>query len=430
MGFCPRKVPLKKSVFVFCIGALLLTGLSGCGNGLDDIKYTAKMMLKRHVDTAKLDTGLPIIKINTHNRRAITSKEQYVSADIEIIDPRNSANNVKTTVEIRGRGNSTWSPVALKKPYRLKFFEKISLFGHEKAKSWVLLANNQDPTLILNSTAFELGSRLGVPFTPHYTHVELILNGSYGGSYVVTEQVQVGRGRVDIDEHTGFLVEFDAHYDEDPKFRTPMWNFPIMIKSPEDLTDDSGYDFVKTAIHELEAALFADSFPDNNYRDLIDLDVFVDFIMIHEVTKNSDFPVGNSMYFYRDGKENSKIAAGPLWDFDAGFDYINTSGVYFQDAAGRFFSHDGDGKVLFSRFFEDPYFREKYKERWNQHYHEIAGIETFIDQMGTLLEKSRQVEHYVWWWKKGDPKEEIERMKAWWRDRVQYLHEEINKSAE
>jgi hypothetical protein len=46
------------------------------------------------------------------------------------------------------------------------------------------------------------------------------------------------------------------------------------------------------------------------------------------------------------------------------------------------------------------------------------------------LEKSRHIEHYVWWWKKGDPKEEIERMKAWWRDRVQYLHAEINKSAE
>jgi spore coat protein CotH len=416
---------LKKIVFAFGIGVLLLTGLSGCIN-LDDIKYTVKMVLKKHVDTAKLDTGLPIIKINTHNRRAITSKTQYTTADIEIVDPNDRGNNLKTTVEIRGRGNSTWDPFVLKKPYRLKFAEKISLFGYEKAKSWVLLANNQDPTLILNSTAFELGNRLGVPFTPHYTHVELILNGSYGGSYVVTEQVQPGRGRVDIDENTGFLVEFDGHYDEDPKFRTPILGLPMMIKSPENLADDSGYDFVKTAINELEAALFADSFPNNNYLDLIDPDVFIDFILIQEITRNRDFPLGLSIFLYRDGKKNSKIKLGPLWDFDAAFDHVIESGIYFQDATGRFFSQDGNGTIFFNRFFEDPYFKEKYRERWNQHYQDILGMETFIAHMGSLLEKSRQVEHYVWWWKKTDPKEEIERMKTWWKNRVNYLNTEIN----
>ncbi|MDR0689957.1 MAG: CotH kinase family protein [Spirochaetaceae bacterium] len=416
---------MKKFFFVFGISLLLLTGLSGCIN-LDDLKYTVKMVLKRHIDPAKLDTGLPIIKINTHNRRAITSKKDYVTADIEIVDPNNRDNNLKTTVEIRGRGNSSWSPVVLKKPYRLKFPKKISLFGYEKAKSWVLLANNQESTLILDSTAFELGNRLGVPFTPHYTHVELILNGSYGGSYVVTEQIQVGRGRVDIDENTGFLVEFDAHYDEDPKFRTSILELPIMIKSPEDLADDSGYDFVKTAINELEAALFADSFPNNNYRDLIDLDVFIDYIIIQETTRNRDFSNGLSIYLYRDGKKDSKIKLGPLWDFDSGFDHIIKSGIYFQDATGRFFSQDGSGKLFFSRFFEDPCFREKYQERWNQHYQDILGMEDFIDHMGSLLEKSRQVERYVWWWIKDNPQEQTERMKSWWRDRVNYLNTEIN----
>ncbi|MDR1353523.1 MAG: CotH kinase family protein, partial [Treponema sp.] len=60
---------------------------------------------------------------------------------------------------MRGRGNSTWK--ANKKPYRIRFREKTSLFGYEKARSWVLLAKNQDTTLILNTTAFELGRRIG-----------------------------------------------------------------------------------------------------------------------------------------------------------------------------------------------------------------------------------------------------------------------------
>jgi spore coat protein CotH len=418
-------VLLKKSGFVLGIGLLLLTLLSACT--IDDLKYTVKMVIQRHIDPEKLDTGLPVIKINTHNRRAITSKEQYTTADIEIVDPRNSGNNLKTTGEIRGRGNSTWSPTVLKKPYRLKFFKKTSLFGYEKAKSWVLLANDQDPTLILNSTAFELGRRFGLPFTPHYTHAELILNGRYSGSYVVTEQIQVGRGRVDIDEDEGFLVELDGHYDEEPKFKTPVLGLPVMIKHPEDLTDDSGYDLVKTAIHEFEAALFADDFPDNRYRDLIDMDTFIDFILINELTRNEDIQIPNSVYMYRNGGEDARIGAGPLWDFDVGFGWTPK---YFNDVTGMYgdtMFREGPGQKFFARFFEDPYFRTKYKERWNQRYQDIAGMETFIDQMAALLEKSWQAEHYVWWWRKPDPREEIERMKNWWSGRTSYLHTAINK---
>jgi hypothetical protein len=33
----------------------------------------------------------------------------------------------------------------------------------------------------------------------------------------------------------------------------------------------------------------------------------------------------------------------------------------------------------------------------------------------------------VWWWKKGNYKEEIERLKDWWRRRIAYLNTEINK---
>jgi hypothetical protein len=413
----------------FCFLAALVVGFFGWDNIMDDIKYTAKMMLRGHADPAKLNTGLPIIKINTHNRRAVTSKEHYIDADIEIIDPNNSANNLpKTGVEIRGRGNSTWE--ANKKPYRIRFLEKTSLFGYEKARSWVLLANNQDTTLILNTTAFELGKRIGFPFANHCTHVELILNGSYSGSYVVTEQIQVGRGRVEIENDGSFLVKLDAHYDEDPKFLTTILKMPVMIKHPEDLADDSGYDFVKTAINELEAALFSDTFPNNDYRELIDMGNFIDFIIINEITRNIDLQFPHSVYLYRDGGDDTRIKPGPLWDFDVGFDYDNKGGVYFNDAGGMFCNtmfRDGPGKVFFNRFFEDPYFRARYKERWDRHYADFAGMESFIDQTAAKLEKSRLTDRKVWWWKKGDPQGEIERLKDWWRRRIEYLNTEINK---
>jgi spore coat protein CotH len=410
---------------VLCIAALLAAGLSGRFN-MDGIKYTAKTILRGRVDPEKLDTGLPVIKINTHNGRAVTGKETYITADIEINDPDNSRNNLKSGVEIRGRGNSTWN--APKKPYRLKFFEKTPLFGYEKAKIWVLLANYQDPTLMLNSVAFELGRIFGLPFTPHYTHVELILNGRYEGSYVVTEQTQTGRGRVDIHDN-GFLVELDSYYDEEPKFLTDILELPVMIKHPEDLTEDSGYDFVRDALNELEAALFAGTFPDSGYRDVLDMDTWIDYIMINEITRNPDLQLPHSVYLYRDGGESSGIGAGPLWDFDYGFDYDGTS-AYFNDVTGMYYNtvlREGSGGKFFSRFFEDPCFRIKYKERWNEKYSDIAGMETFIDEMAGLLEKSVQANAKIQWWNKVDYPKEIERLKTWWRNRIEYLDTEINK---
>jgi hypothetical protein len=345
--------------------------------------------------------------------------------DIQIIDPANSGNNLDLTSSneevqgIRGRGNTTWA-LHPKKPYRLKFDEKQSLFGLKKAKSWVLLANYQDPTLLMNTIAFELGDSFGLPFTNHYIHVELVLNGVYEGSYVLTEQVQVGKGRVDIDEDDGFLVELDAYYDEEPKFKTNLYNLSVMIKSPEDLTDPAGYDFVKTAINGLEAAMKADTFPESGYRDLIDMDTFVDFLLINEIVGNPELYSPASTYMYKD-KDNAKISMGPLWDFDVAFG-CSSLHVYFNASNPRSIWH-----AFFRRFYDDPVFLEKYKEHWNNNYSKIIAILSFIDEMAAKLDKSQQANYRVWQWSDGlNYQREIAKMKAWLNQRIAYLNEEIN----
>jgi spore coat protein CotH len=394
----------------------------------------AKTILKGHVDPGALDTGLPVITITTRGGLPVTSKEVYLDGEIEIRDPHTEEYNLKAPVQIRGRGNSSWPPP--KKPYRLKFPRKTALLGYEKAKSWVLLANYRDTTLLLNCIASELGRRFGLPFTPHYTHVELVMNGSYEGSYVLTGHIQTGKGRVDIDEDGGFLAELDTRYDEEPRFRTPLLDLPVMIKHPEDL-EDSGYDFVKKALFDLEEALFSDTFPDR-YRDLIDLDTFVDYIMINEITRNADIQRPNSVFLYRD--KDSRICLGPLWDFDNGFGYnevkffTNIEGMYHNT---RFYEwpkkpRGGDqgphlfGQRFFSRFFEDPAFRKAYRERWNTVYPELVRMDGFIDAMAVFLEKSYRANVAVWKWKKVNYPKEIARLKEWWTNRIAYLHREIN----
>jgi spore coat protein CotH len=368
-------------------------------------------------------TGLPVMKIDTQGNQSITSKETYVKTNIRILDPNNEANSFEHTGykdEIRGRGNSTWSYP--KKPYRLKFDKKIALFGLEKAKNWVLLANYIDPTLIMNTVAFELGRRIGLPYTNHYIPVEVFLNGVYQGSYLLTEQMQVGEGRVDIDEDEGFFVELDSYYDEEPKFRTDSYNLPVMIKSPEKLENPTGYDFVKTTINTLAAAMEADTFPDSGYRDLIDMDTFVDFLLINEIVRNNELGHPKSTYMYKD-KGTAKISMGPLWDFDWAFGYTGSGHAYFTSPSARSSKH-----TFFQRFFADPVFTTQFKAHWNAHYTDITGMTAFIDEQAEILKKS-QAENFKVWWKNDNINynQEIEKMKTWWTERAAYLNAEINK---
>jgi hypothetical protein len=427
---------MKKRVFILAaavVSALNITTICLVINvpGAEQfVKETVLGILKGWVNPKKLDTGLPIIKINIQNKQPVRSKENYVSAGIEVIDPANPDNNFSSGVRIRGRGNTTWKQI--KKPFRLKFSENQAMFGLAKARNWVLLANYQDPTLIMNTVTFELGRYFAFPYTNHAVHVDLILNGVYEGSYVLTEQVEVSKGRVDIDN--GFMIEMSTDYDDEPKFRTNILNLPVMIKYPEALSDAAGYDLIRDYVNEFEAALFDEGFPENGYRDLIDLDILADYILINEIVKNPDIQHPKSVFMYKKAETGAKINMGPLWDFDYGFDFVNNgyfNDKYYESPEGMFFNsafRNGSGRKFFNRFFEDPVFRAKYKDRWNERYTDIAGIEVFIDKMADLLSESQKADSAVWhWWKKRNGQEEFEYMKTWWRKRIAYLNEEINK---
>ncbi len=371
-------------------------------------------------------SGLPVLKIDVDGGKEITSKENYLTADIKVSDVKDDNNSFVTRTEIRGRGNTTWGYV--KKPYRLKFLEKTSLFGLPAEKSWVLLANYLDPTLIMNTVAFELGHRFGLPYTNHYNHVELYLNGEYKGSYMLTEQVQVKKSRVNVNEKTGFLVELDTYYDEEPKFSSNILRLPVMIKSPEDLTDPAGYDFVKDAVNGLEEALFGATFP-NGYQDLIDVNTFIDFMLVNDIIRNTELMHPKSMYMYKD--TDSKIGMGPLWDFDWAFGYSGGGHVYYTNPKEMLlkpnYTGGFTGYTFFCRFLDDPDFRTKYKARWNELYaSKIATMDIFIDEMATQLEKS-QTENFEVWNNRLNYKEQITKMKSWLKERTEYMNTEINK---
>lgn len=366
-------------------------------------------------------TGLPVIRIDTLNNEDIQSKDIYLKTNVSVVDPAAPANSFAHTNyvdEVKGRGNTTWG--APKKPYRLKFDKKTAMFGLVPAKSWVLLANYQDPTLMMNIIAFEMGKRFGLPFSHNYVPVELFLNGAYKGSYLLTEQNQTGAGRVDIDEDSGYFVELDTYYDEEPKFTTNIYALPVMIKTPEDLADASGYDFVKDSINGLESAMSDALFPESGYRDLVNMSTFIDFIMINEMVGNDEIGWPKSTYMYKDSDAaGGKISMGPLWDFDWAFGYSCSGFDYFL-------AHDQViGKnAMFRRLFEDPAFIAQYQARWQAMRAQVQSMPAFIQDMATRLQKSQEENYRLWPQTMGPNNhypDEIADLVAWWQQRFAFL---------
>jgi hypothetical protein len=373
-------------------------------------------------------SGLPVLIIDTDNNSPIISKEKYIKADIKTFDPNNNKYNIDTRTEIRGRGNSTWR--YSKKPYRLKFFEKTSLFGYPAEKSWVLIANWLDPTLIMNTVAFEYGYRLGLPYTNHSTHVEVFINGNYEGNYMLTEQIQAKENRVDINKQMGFLVELDSYYDAVPKFRTKKLNLPVMIKSPE----EGDIQFVKDDLNALEASLFDPAFPNTDYQDMININMLIDYMLISEIVKNQEIQGPKSVYMYKkDQTPGAKICLGPLWDYDWAFGYSGQGKefTYFfvpdQMILNSNYKGNQNGYKFFCRFLDDPDFRTRYKARWNKLYMaNKLNMNSFIDKLANNLHKSH-IQNFKRWPNGMIYEDEISKMKEWLNDRIEYLNKEINK---
>lgn len=120
----------------------------------------------------------------------------------------------------------------------------------QKNKSWTLLANHGDKSLLRNAVTSAMGDFLGQPFNPAAHFVDLFLNGTYIGNYQVSDQVNVDNKRVEIYEQEematdssnitgGYLVEVDGFgTSEEVHFYTNK-NVIISVKSPdEDVIND------------------------------------------------------------------------------------------------------------------------------------------------------------------------------------------------
>ena len=259
-------------------------------------------------------SGFPIISIDTLDEAPIVSKEEYLGCTVDVSNTTNEFDIEKANGKIRGRGNSTWD--APKKPYKLKFDDPIDLFGNGEARTWTLIANHTDLSLIRNYLAYSIALLFDTQeYTSKMQFVDLYLNGEYRGVYLVCEQVEVHPSRIDITESgeidTGYLIELDGREDGVGFYVNEEF---YAIKSPD--TDGRLYteahgEFIKSYLEKCLEAISSDDY--EKIEELIDTKSFAQAYLVFELFNCVDVGFA-SFYMYKD--TGGKLQCGPVWDFD------------------------------------------------------------------------------------------------------------------
>ncbi len=344
--------------------------------------------------TPYLPTEMPEIRVTTdeaegHKNEFATSitdisqkwndEIQYVGCNVTVGNC-DSAYTLSADGQIKVRGNYTI--MFPKQPFRLKFNSKQNLLGMndgQKYKSWVLLAEWKDSSMLFDPTAYFLGQTiLGSDgyYCTDYRLVKLYLNDTYWGVYLLAEQQQTGTGRVDIAEpekdyigtDIGYFVEYDGYYDKEDPAKGGDYTFTIdyntnaplkeasgatadaafyrgyTIKS--DIYSDAQQAFVKKyfgnayiALSEAvvngvaytiddhgDLTLREDMTPEDAIRSIIDVQSLVDTYILNEICCDYDLH-WSSFYLSLDmsATGNKKITFCAPWDFDTAFGSKNSS---------------------------------------------------------------------------------------------------------
>lgn len=144
---------------------------------------------------------LPVLYIDTDDGKPITSKKDYVSANLRIQGNEEYEQQYDGKTEIRGRGTTSWAQYP-QKLYKLKLDKKTSLFGFGKSKHWVLVSNFNDKSCLRNYIASELAKQLGA-MGMSMTWVDVVLNGEAKGCYMLSQHIRAEKTSVDIYDWEG-----------------------------------------------------------------------------------------------------------------------------------------------------------------------------------------------------------------------------------
>lgn len=360
-----------------------------------------------YTDENKSALNNEIIDMNLAHKNYFSNAEYWLDLNgCEWMEAEGAASigssDAPLPLEIKARGNWTRKGFA-KKPFKLKLKEKQKMLGLSKSKHFAILAHADDNFgYMRNYVGFNLGKRIGLPWTPSQQPVEVVINGDYRGLYFLTESIRIEKDRINIEElednatdpvliSGGYLVELD-NYDEENQIQMfekscvdNQWldRLRVTWDTPEEYS-------------EIQKRFITDQFEamndlvGENSDDLwkyIDLDDAARYYLVEEIVSHTESYHG-STYLFRDRGEGQKWHFSPLWDF--GNAWSGADDAFFYDC-------DSYGNTWIPSFRQNAKFNDKVKATWlwfmNNGY---KGLEDDIDQYSAHIREAAVADHARW----------------------------------
>ncbi|MCQ2310222.1 MAG: CotH kinase family protein [Paludibacteraceae bacterium] len=350
---------------------------------------------------------LPVLFINTTDSTPITSKDDYVTGTYYLdnlgLEDYTSIGSQASPLplQIKGRGNYTWSDFA-KKPYRIKLDSKAKLMGLPNNKHWTLLAHADDHFGWMKNTAgFLLSEQLGLEWTPKQAPVEVVLNGDYIGLYMLTEQIRVDKGRVNIveqaDECTqpdsitgGWLVEIDNYkepYHVELTEPSDQWHGTQTIwvtpKTPEILSE-AQHNYLQQQMEAVNNVIYGDD--EQALAAMVDLDQAVRFYLVQELMSDCESYHG-SCYLHKDIGTDKAWKFGPVWDF----------GNSFNDRDMFIYDHPTWSQIWIGELASHKAFQDTLIPIWNHwRYYDATSISGLLDSFVSQISAAAKADAKRW----------------------------------
>ena len=296
------------------------------------------------------------------------------------------------TVEIKGRGNSTWREYA-KKPYQIKFSKKTSVLGMPAAKKWILLANASDDSMIRTRLVYDAAEQMDFPFVTEYQYVDLWIDGQYLGVYLLGEKAEIGKGRLNLQDPAGAMFELDNGFatDEDHYFfegRLNSWFALKEIVEEDDEHIQQAMANFQTAMTRLTTALTSQGWENlslSQLNEMIDVDSLARYYLMNEYVLNGE-SFFTSFFWYQDGASDV-LHVGPLWDFDTCMGNKNEK-VTDHNASST--------SVLMKKMLNIPAFYQRVQELYTRYKPVLTGMAGQVDGLRDEIGVSADLNYLRW----------------------------------
>ena len=365
----------------------------------------------------------PCIHIVTEDGQPVLSREEYDPAVIKVFNC-DEAYVMAEEAGVRVRGNST-AEQGEEKPYRIRFEKKHNMLGlHDgrEYRNWVLLRTYWH--LCPDYMGFRLASAVfgGRYYSSDCAFVNLYMNGKDLGVYLLCEQNQAAKQRMDVCEpedgdtrtDIGFLLEMDNYPDDDhPGFSIAEKPYIEDINGRKrvvpgryyaiksDIWDRDQSQYIEKWLTGAYSVLYEAASSERSMRldddlnvipademtpfeavdSLLDLESLADMLILEELVQNYDVGAG-SFFMAVDFSEESRYEKltflGP-WDFSWGYTEPADGGYYACTFQNHIQGMD-NSNPWFVLAMKLEGFREIVRNRWK----ELSGS-------GVLTDTTRQV---------------------------------------